>query len=222
MALRGAGRDNWGEFMGLTVGLGKALPKWCEAAEFGVHDVTGSDITIPARHRSGRVLATSGSVQASQGSRSQVLREGQFFDYAAGDPVVLRGSTGQAVHFAGDWGTELGGCGVFRAQNVDNPSDRGDPVSYKKTTNVDSHYHDCDEYWLLLEGRATVVIDGEHAEMRRGDCLPIPMGLHHDMPAAPEPVKAVYFEATLRGRKRTGHLWTHTHGRPERQEEHSS
>jgi mannose-6-phosphate isomerase-like protein (cupin superfamily) len=208
--------------MGLTVGLGKALPNWCEAAEFGIHDLAGSEVSIPATHRSGRVLATGGSVQAAQGARSQVLREGQFFDYAAGESVVLRGTSGQPVHFAGDWGSELGGCGVFRASNVDSPSDRGDPVSYPKHTNVDSHYHDCDEYWLLLEGRATVVVDGEHAEMRPGDCLPIAMGLHHDMPTAPEPVKAVYFEATLRGLKRIGHLWTHTHGRPTRPEEHSS
>jgi mannose-6-phosphate isomerase-like protein (cupin superfamily) len=63
-----------------------------------------------------------------------------------------------------------------------------------------------------------VVVDNQHLEMRPGDCLPIPMGAMHDMPDAPEPVKAVYFETTLRGKKRTGHLWQHTHGPAVREE----
>jgi hypothetical protein len=38
------------------------------------------------------------------------------------------------------------------------------------------------------------------------------MGHHHDFPQVREPVWAVYFETTLRGAKRRGHLWEHTHG----------
>jgi mannose-6-phosphate isomerase-like protein (cupin superfamily) len=56
------------------------------------------------------------------------------------------------------------------------------------------------------------VVDGEHLAVAPGDCLLIPMGAMHDMPDAPEPVKAVYFESSLRGAKRIGHLWQHTHG----------
>ena len=46
---------------------------------------------------------------------------------------------------------------VFRAENVATPSDKGDPVSYAKHPNIDAHYHDCQEFWLLLEGAAEVV-----------------------------------------------------------------
>jgi mannose-6-phosphate isomerase-like protein (cupin superfamily) len=42
--------------------------------------------------------------------------------------------------------------------------------------------------------------------------VPIGMGHHHDMPSVNSPVQAVYFETTLAGDKRTGHLWNHTHG----------
>ena len=70
----------------------------------------------------------------------------------------------------------MGGCGIFTARDTDSPSNRGDPVAYDKSTSVDSHYHDCDEYWILLEGRATVVVNQEAAEMRSGDCLCIGMG----------------------------------------------
>ena len=38
------------------------------------------------------------------------------------------------------------------------------------------------------------------------------MGHHHDFPEVFEPVRAVYFETTLEGQKRRGHLWEHTHG----------
>jgi len=108
--------------------------------------------------------------------------------------------------------TRLFAMPFSRADNVASPADKGDPVNYAKHTNIDAHYHDCQEFWLLLEGAATVVVSGQHLRMTPGDCLPIPMGAMHDMPDAPVPVKAVYFETTLRGRKRTGHLWQHTHG----------
>jgi mannose-6-phosphate isomerase-like protein (cupin superfamily) len=48
--------------------------------------------------------------------------------------------------------------------------------------------------------------------MGPGDCLAIGMGHHHDFPLVTLPVRAVYFETTLEGEKRRGHLWEHTHG----------
>jgi mannose-6-phosphate isomerase-like protein (cupin superfamily) len=190
-----------------------AFPAWCEVKSFSQIDLAaGSTAETVIRSARGRLLVTSGSCQALQGSRSQVLREGQFWELEPGDVSLVAATPAQAVLFEGDWGGELGGCGIFRAENVASPSDRGDTVSYTKHTNIDAHYHDCDELWLLLEGRATSVVGGQHIEMRPGDCLPIRMGHVHDMPDAPAPVKAVYFETTLYRQKRTGHLWAHTHG----------
>lgn len=189
---------------------GETFPAWSEKKSFSLPP--NRPVRLAVSHPAARLLATAGACQVRHGTRSQVLAEGQFIDLEPGEIVLSTTRPAQAVLLEGTWGTELGGCGVFRAQNVEAPSDRGDPVSYPKRTNIDAHYHDCQEFWLLLEGRAEVVVDGAHIEMRPGDCLPIPMGAIHDMPDAPEPVKAVYFETTLRGQKRTGHLWQGTHG----------
>ena len=192
---------------------GDVFPAWSEKKSFSLRDLASNEpVRLLVTHPAARLLVTAGGCQASLGRRSQVLREGQFIDLEPGDLTLVASGVAQAVLLEGTWGIELGGCGIFRAQNVEAPADRGDPVSYRKRTNIDAHYHDCQEFWLLLEGRAEVVVDGGHIEMRPGDCLPIPMGAMHDMPDAPEPVKAVYFETTLRGQKRTGHLWQHTHG----------
>jgi mannose-6-phosphate isomerase-like protein (cupin superfamily) len=124
------------------------------------------------------------------------------------------------VRLSGRWGADLGGCGIFRVVRQDNPVNRGDPVSYPKTTSVDVHYHDCDEYWIMLEGAGTARVGARQIPVQPGDCVTIGMGHHHDFPLVDAPVKAVFFETTLEGAKRVGHLWNHTHGpaqpRPER------
>jgi mannose-6-phosphate isomerase-like protein (cupin superfamily) len=189
------------------------FPAWSDVKSFSLCDFGPQrPISVAVTHERARLLVTSGGCQVRQRSRSQVLREGQFVPLEAGEAVLVATGPAQAVIFEGSWGDELGGCGVFRAENVPAPADKGDPVTYAKRTNIDAHYHDCQEFWVLLEGAAGVVVSDQHLTMSSGDCLPIPMGAMHDMPDAPQPVKAVYFETTLRGRKRTGHLWQHTHG----------
>jgi mannose-6-phosphate isomerase-like protein (cupin superfamily) len=121
------------------------------------------------------------------------------------------------IHLCGTWGDETGGWGLFRVREVENAEDKGDAVSYLKRTTLDSHYHDCDEFYIILEGRGTVVSEGRHHEVGPGDCVATGMGHHHDFPLAPEPVKAVYFETTLAGQRRRGHLWNHTHGQAQPQ-----
>jgi mannose-6-phosphate isomerase-like protein (cupin superfamily) len=196
-----------------VVERGGSFPQWCELKSFSVHDLAaGTEIKAKVGHPQARLLVTAGGLQLRQAGGSQVLREQQFVALEPGEYSLSASAPAQAMLLEGTWGKELGGCGIFRAENVANPSDRGDKVDYPKRTNVDAHYHDCDEYWLMLEGRATCVVDGEHLAVAPGDCLLIPMGAMHDMPDAPEPVKAVYFESSLRGAKRIGHLWQHTHG----------
>ncbi|MCD6364983.1 MAG: hypothetical protein J7M14_03825 [Planctomycetes bacterium] len=50
-----------------------------------------------------------------------------------------------------------------------------------------------------------------------GDCVLTGMGHHHDFPVIHEPYNCAYFETTMEGRKRPGHLWNHTHGPAEPQ-----
>jgi mannose-6-phosphate isomerase-like protein (cupin superfamily) len=116
------------------------------------------------------------------------------------------------VRLWGRWGEELGGSGVFKVVKAEQLVERGDPVSYPKETNFDSHYHDCDEYWILVEGRGVAVSEGRHYEVGPGDCVATGMGHHHDFPIVYEPVKAVFFETTMDRQKRKRHLWNHTHG----------
>lgn len=191
------------------------FPAWCELRSFAMlRPEEGVASVVPERSGE-RVISVKGSVNVAQNGRAMVLAQGQFIDLQAdgGPATVMAVSSGaEAMHLSGHWGARLGGCGVFTASDVEVPADRGDPVTYVKTTNIDSHFHDCDEYWIMLEGRATVVVAGEAAEVTSGDCLCIGMGRHHDMPHAPEPVRAVYFETGLSGAARLGHLWEHTHG----------
>ena len=104
------------------------------------------------------------------------------------------------------------GSASSACREVDDPHDRGDPVSYPKATAFDAHYHDCDEYWIIFEGEGVAVSEGIAYDVAPGDCIATGMGHHHDFPQASETVRAVFFETTLKGDKRRGHLWNHTHG----------
>lgn len=119
------------------------------------------------------------------------------------------------VRFCGRWGGEIGGAGLFEVAPSAEPRDCGDPVSYPKRTNFDCHYHDCDEYWVICEGGGEAMTEGRHYNVGPGDCVAIGMGHHHDFPIVHQHVRAIWFETTMEGRKRRGHLYNHTHGQAE-------
>jgi mannose-6-phosphate isomerase-like protein (cupin superfamily) len=195
---------------------GDSPPAWCELKDFKLLTFEGlSAIELRRRRPRERLIITAASAQISFSGRSQVLSERQFFDLPDGvsEYVITPVRAGaNAVLLMGAWGDELGGCGVFTARNEESPSDRGDPVDYEKHTSVDSHYHDCDEYWIGLEGRGEAIVGGRRIPLGAGECVPIRTGHHHDLPNAPEGIRAVFFETTLIGKKRVGHLWEHAHG----------
>jgi mannose-6-phosphate isomerase-like protein (cupin superfamily) len=195
---------------------GAVPPAWCEMTFFEV-------VTLPpgTQHRFAR-RAPREKLIVCQG-RCRIAIDGTESDAAAGSNLDLPdGADGfavsevsedvVAVRMCGHWGDETGGSGLFTVDNSAAPSDKGDPVPYQKTTNFDSHYHDCDEYWVIWSGRGIAVSEGRQYEAGAGDCVATGMGHHHDFPRVEEPVRAVYFETTLQGAKRRGHLWEHTHG----------
>lgn len=191
-------------------------PAWCELTGFRIYALeSGGPLMLRRQAARERLLVTGAAVQVKFAGRSQVFSERQFFDLPEGvddytlTPVRLGA---QAVLLMGHWGGELGGCGIFTARNEERPQDRGDPVDYEKHTSIDSHYHDCDEYWIALEGWGDVVVGSNRIRLSAGECVPIRTGHHHDLPNAPEGIRAVFFETTLNGQKRVGHLWEHTHG----------
>lgn len=153
-----------------------------------------------------RIVIDNTESDASAGSNLDLPDDGECFHVSeVSDDVVT-------VRLCGHWGDETGGSGLFAVDDSAAPNDKGDPVPYLKTTNFDSHYHDCDEYWVIWSGRGIAVSEGRHYEVGPGDCIATGMGRHHDFPRVGEPVRAVYFETTLHGAKRRGHLWEHTHG----------
>ncbi len=139
-------------------------------------------------------------------SNFDLTHDGGEFSLTAGDEPVT------VVRMCGHWGGQTGASGLFAVNASEHPSDRGDPVSYAKSTNFDNHYHDCDEYWIIWEGSGVAVSEGRTYDVSAGDCLATGMGHHHDLPQVRQTVRGVYFETTLEGEKRLGHLWEHTHG----------
>lgn len=71
----------------------------------------------------------------------------------------------------------------------------------------DRHFHDTDEYWIILSGRGRVLSEGVEYVVGPGDILCTKMGDEHDiLEILEEPFRAFWFEDELRGQKRPGHL----------------
>jgi mannose-6-phosphate isomerase-like protein (cupin superfamily) len=194
---------------------GTPPPAWCELERFEVVTLQRDEmLSFTPSTKTERLIGSQGTTQVRHRDGSLLLKEAQFLDLnpLGGAWTALGGSDStQFVRLSGHWGQDMAGCGIFRVIRS-NAGDKGDPVNYPKHTAIDRHYHDCDEYWIILEGSGEVVVDDRHAKVQPGDCLCIGTGHPHDFPLIDTPVKAVFFETTLYGRKRIGHLWNHTHG----------
>jgi len=194
-------------------------PEWCELEYFEIIDLPAG-----TAHRFDRLGAKEKLVVAD--GRVRVASDGRAADTDAGACIDLQTANGRfeveavyadakLVRMCGRWGDEVGGCGLFAAEPAEETQTGGDPVPYSRNTAVDNHYHDCDEYWIILQGHGLAVSEGRTYEVGPGDCVATGMGHHHDLPRLLEPLRLLYFETTLEGRKRSGHLWNHTHGQAE-------
>ncbi|UVK48046.1 cupin domain-containing protein (plasmid) [Mesorhizobium sp. AR07] len=194
---------------------GDQPPSWCELTGFEFVELSGEPLPLPIEAEKQRLLVARGSCRLTSAKGAQVLCEGQFCDMDGADGPFTADAgdrTARILIFSGRWGTELGGCGVFQVTPSNTVDTRGDPVSYPKSTDFDSHYHDCDEYWVIIDGAGTVIVGSRSFDVEVGDCVAIGMGHHHDLPQVSADVKGAYFETTLEGKKRFGHLWEHRHG----------
>jgi len=196
---------------------GQVAPEWCELRSYDLVQLAPGERRVFERAGTKEKLVVAEGectvrigdepLHAAQGANLDLVAPGDRFVVEAGDsPVTL-------VRMCGNWGTETGESGVFHVEAVADPSDEGDPVDYPKQTNFDSHFHDCDEYWVIVKGRGEAVSEGKRYTLESGDCLATGMGHHHDLPVVHEPMTGVYFETTLEGQKRLGHLWDHSHGK---------
>lgn len=175
---------------------GEQPPAWCELIGFELVELTGEPRSIAIAAPKQRLLVTRGKCRLASGKGAQVLSEGQFWDMdEANGPFTADAGedTAHVLIFSGRWGAELGGCGMFKLCPSTPAWAKGDPVSYPKSTNFDSHYHDCDEYWVIIEGAGTVVVGSRSFEVEAGDCVAIGMGQLHDLPQVKADVKERLF-----------------------------
>jgi mannose-6-phosphate isomerase-like protein (cupin superfamily) len=190
-------------------------PAWCEMPYFEIVELpAGATHTFERQGQKEKVIVGKGKCRIAFGGKTVTAEEHANLDLKGTDAPfeVETLSDTTLIRMCGHWGDDTGGSGIFTARVSQSPHDVGDPVAYAKGTNFDCHYHDCDEYWILFEGRGVAVSEGKHYAVGPGDCVATGMVWHHDFPQVFEPVKAVYFETTMEGEKRRGHLWNHTHG----------
>jgi mannose-6-phosphate isomerase-like protein (cupin superfamily) len=75
-----------------------------------------------------------------------------------------------------------------------------------KDGRFDCHYHDCNEYWLIFEGKAKVISEGRQFYVKPGDIVCTKAGDEHDMTEVYEDLKAFWFEDETPMGGKTGHL----------------
>ena len=85
-----------------------------------------------------------------------------------------------------------------------------------KDGTFDCHYHDCDEYWLVFSGKASVMSEGQQFYVRPGDIVCTKAGDEHDVLEVYEDLAAFWFEDETPPSGRTGHL----HRTPEKARHH--
>lgn len=79
--------------------------------------------------------------------------------------------------------------------------------SREKGKLVELHYHDAEEFWFVIEGKAKVMSEGKEYIVERGDIVCTHMGDEHAIIEIVEaPYTQVWIECNLRGKMRKGHL----------------
>lgn len=186
---------------------------WCELERFATVSLPPSGRFLwNARHAANKLVVVEGDGKLALTTQMRAVTRGGTVDVPAGDYAFHTEGPATLVTLGGHWDEDCGGAGVFAVVRADAPGDVGDPARYPKHTAFDRHYHDCDEYWILVSGSGTASSEDQSYSVGPGDCVATRMGHHHDFPLVDEPVLAVFFETTMRGKKRRGHLWEHTHG----------
>ncbi len=68
------------------------------------------------------------------------------------------------------------------------------------------HYHDCDEFIFIIEGRCVMRSEGILYTLEKGDVLVTRMGDEHELLEILEDTVCFWVETELRGQKQPGHL----------------
>jgi len=190
-----------------VVNISEKFPDWCEVKKFEIHLIGGSQISIyNPDYQKSVVIVLEGSVTARVNSESKIIKSGESV-FAINEPILLDGTDARIMAIFGDWGENIGGIGIFWVEKSDNPINPGTSANYLRNSSFDNHYHDCDEYWIVYKGKGIAYSEGIAYEVKQGDCIVTAKGEHHDFPVVHETVWSVFFETTMGGQERRGHLW---------------
>ena len=193
------------------------VPAWSELRHYEAHELhPEASVSVRRTHECENIVATYGTGQVVIGGQSLVLAEGQFVAVPAGvRDYTLRGTWRPAsfMRLCGLWGSEVGGCGVFRANPGEGPKNVGDPVDYPKISGVDRHYHDYDAVpgscWTVQRWYTSIRrVCRDTQRLCRHRCGPSP---RHCLRARDVPRRGTS-KALCADKKRIGHLWNYKHG----------
>jgi mannose-6-phosphate isomerase-like protein (cupin superfamily) len=70
---------------------------------------------------------------------------------------------------------------------------------------VEPHFHDCNEYWIIISGRGDAISEGIHYRLGPGDMLLTKAGDYHSLVVS-EAMVAVYYYGVMPLHGRWGHL----------------
>lgn len=193
-------------------------PAWGEVEEFELVEFEESEPHVFIKECvKEELIVCRGIVVVTFGDVKTTLMEGSKLDLngtsVANYKIQAQGRNALLCRIAGHW-RSITSSGIFSAQTAE-LCKNDTPYSYKKTTAFDNHYHDCDEYWIIFQGEATVASENRLYDVKPGDCVVTGMGWHHDVVCVygDKPLKAIWFEGGLEGQKRKGHLWETRHGK---------
>jgi len=190
------------------------LPEWSELDFIEILEIKKDEVkSLTQKSIKEKIFIGEGSCKIFSDVKNLKAKREDYFELNnPGSGVKINGEEDcTVIHIGGSWLDETGSCGVFKINNSKSPSNTGDPVEYDRKTEFDNHFHDCDEYWIIFKGSGLAVSEGKKYELRPGYFLATRMGDHHDLPNVYKEIHGVWFETSLKGKKRTGHLWNHTH-----------
>jgi mannose-6-phosphate isomerase-like protein (cupin superfamily) len=193
----------------------RPMAAWCEVEDFEILNLTnGEERAFDAAAPRQLFICTLGKLRLRHQASDVILEMGRQYEARDGKAVRVNASGAcQLFRAVGHW-EEICGAGIFTTAQHGTPPTGDSPCAYAKHTSFDRHYHDCDEYWIFLEGRAVAVCGDEFHEVGPGDCLATPMGWNHDIAQCHTAagIRAIYLEGAPRGQRRMGHLWEPKHG----------
>ncbi|HWJ74146.1 MAG TPA: AraC family ligand binding domain-containing protein [Kaistia sp.] len=76
---------------------------------------------------------------------------------------------------------------------------------HKIGAEVELHFHDCHEYWIIVEGAGIAVSEGIEYRLGPGDLLLTEAGQEHSL-VVTEPMVAIYYYGVMPEHGRWGHL----------------